>query len=322
MLKENQISKTHFSSCFDNERFDERQYIQAVIEKTGAKGNQVFPDPKELLKIFDQITWHQDEPIWSASLFAQWKVFELAKQCDVTVILDGQGADEILAGYMGLFRQTQSHNTAGSFLKKVVGGQLRAAASQVKSKFKTASGTAFGQRSQIWNDSYRFLKENQFIPAHCQDVRDLSIQLVQNFHMPSLLHYEDRNSMAHSREGRVPFLDHRLVELALQLPDGFKMGELNKIILRESMDGVIPDIVKNRRDKMGFVTPQELWMFEDHPEDFRKLIDESLPQELFNHSFFLELFDNMKAKNIPRDNVIWRALAVSRWIKTFEVQLS
>jgi len=88
-----------FSSCFEDKRFDEREYIEEVIKKTQAETNYIFPDPETFLKELDSLLWHQEEPFAGTSVYAQWCIFKKVKEKGVTVMLDGQGADEQLGGY-------------------------------------------------------------------------------------------------------------------------------------------------------------------------------------------------------------------------------
>src|SRR5262249_25125935 len=92
-----------FSACSELRRYDERGFVEAVVAQTGVKAHYVYPSLTGLMQVIDAICWHQDEPFGSTSIYAQWDVFGLAAQAKVKVLLDGQGADEVLAGYHGFF---------------------------------------------------------------------------------------------------------------------------------------------------------------------------------------------------------------------------
>jgi asparagine synthase (glutamine-hydrolysing) len=138
-----------------------------------------------------------------------------------------------------------------------------------------------------------------------------------------LLHYEDRNSMAHSVESRVPFLDYRLLEFVYQLSGEFKIkGETTKIIFRESMRGVLPEKIRTRMDKMGFVTAEEYWVTKENPEFFKQLLKESIEysQGLLNDSAISQLNAMIEGKELY-NQTIWRLICFGRWMKIFNVSL-
>ena len=97
-LNKQELQET-VSSCFENKKYDEQEYIDAVVEKAKCINHKIFPDLTDLYNQLSKIVWHQDEPFGSTSVFAQWSVFKKAREENITVMLDGQGADEILAGY-------------------------------------------------------------------------------------------------------------------------------------------------------------------------------------------------------------------------------
>lgn len=138
-----------------------------------------------------------------------------------------------------------------------------------------------------------------------------------------LLHFEDRNSMAHSVESRTPFLDYRLVEYVLGLPSEYKIaGGWTKRILRESMKGILPEPVRTRIDKLGFVTAEEEWIRTDAPHQFRTAIREAfaLSQGIFKPAI-LKAADEIIAGKRPFNYLLWRLISFGEWIKKFSVKL-
>jgi len=138
-----------------------------------------------------------------------------------------------------------------------------------------------------------------------------------------LLHWEDRDSMAHSVESRVPFLDYRLVEFLLALPPSYKISEgVTKRILRSAMASLLPREIMERKDKMGFLTAEETWV-KEKSETFRILLEEAifraggiLLKETLND------LDAVIRGDRPYDAAIWRMICFGHWMKVFNVKIS
>jgi asparagine synthase (glutamine-hydrolysing) len=167
----------------------------------------------------------------------------------------------------------------------------------------------------------RFSHPHDLIPVRYQSVPEISEHLMFYSTLPKYLKWEDRNSMANSVEARVPFLDHRLVEFSYNLPDEFlEKDGINKRVLREAMTDLLPVQIKNRKDKMGFITPEELWVKRDNTAWFRQKLEEAVevssgivtPESLI-------YFDNVVNETIPFDYTYWRLILFSEWIQKFQV---
>ncbi len=269
-----------FSSCFDDPRFDERKYIEHVLHATGAEPNYIFPSGSKLLEILPRLVWQQDEPFVSTSIYAQWCVMEKAAERGVKVLLDGQGGDELLAGYPGYFsyycaslirqgrllefwREALAHKRLhGTSLAKIV---WRAARLNLPAVVRDRVDRA--RQETDLGLSQDFLRQHRnrridFSPQKHADIFDDFVAvLLTRYSLPALLRYEDRNAMAFSIEARVPFLDYRLVEHIWALPDDQKIKRgSTKAILRNAMRHVLPEPVRFRKDKMGFNTPERNWL--------------------------------------------------------------
>jgi asparagine synthase (glutamine-hydrolysing) len=261
-----------FSARFPGSALDEGRYIADVVAMSGAVSHEVVPQPTpdDLLRT----VWHQDEPFLTLSIYAQWSVMRLARESAVTVLLDGQGADEQLAGYhfflgsryRALFSQLR-------WLRLV--RELRAYARRNGPRRVAALGyhalppdlprraKRFVPRPGI--DRHFAATHGELEPAldhrYADPFRDaLQVALTQTM-LPALLRYADRNSMAFAREVRLPFLDHRLVELVFRLPPELKVaGSTTKVVLRRAMAAYLPESVRERRDKIGYAPPQGSWL--------------------------------------------------------------
>jgi asparagine synthase (glutamine-hydrolysing) len=333
--------KTITARSLDAE-FDEGRYARAVIEQTRALATEVTPRPEGLFEDLDRLVWHQDEPFLTTSIYAQWTVFRAAAEQGLTVMLDGQGADEVFGGYQGFFGAALAgHVRKGAVvawladvkaLKRVVGfspvrsvgytlAYLFPGAARLLGKFdnRAFSDTGWiaeGRRSTLRDDP------SERYGARATSVTAMSLAQVRATNLPMLLHWEDRNSMAHSIEARVPFLDYRVVETALGLPDAEKVSRgVTKRAVRRAMEGIVPSLVLDRRDKMGFLTAEPLWIRRDMASTFRAEIVsaiERLPSILAPR--LLEQFDEVVAGKRPFDFRYWRAIVLARWAKVFAVE--
>lgn len=255
-------------------RVDERAYARMVAEAAGVESHAVLPHADDLIARMAEITWQQDEPFGSTSIFAQFRVFEEARRLGIKVMLDGQGADELLAGYHAAFPIALAMHARSGRLgdalalirarrrihgASITGQMARFVSALLPAGAAHAARTAY--RRHAWHDWLRPAGGSEQAPeaaprdldAHCR-----AMTASQN--LPMLLHWEDRNSMAHGIEARVPFLDHPLAEFLLSLGNAHKISGIEtKRVLRLAMRGLVPDPVLDRQDKLGFATPESEW---------------------------------------------------------------
>jgi asparagine synthase (glutamine-hydrolysing) len=332
------IQKT-FSARYEDKRHDEGRFIDAVVQQTGVDARTTWPTAAELLKELDWLIYHQDEPFPNTSMYAQWCVFKLAKASGVTVTLDGQGADELLAGYDGfrivylahlvkslhwlqLLREAQSFandrydGSLGKVLYATVAfllpQKIRKTMSQVKH---------LGITSNSWLSS-QFLRQFQDtgITKYPRDPQLAFVQTLTQTSLPALLRYEDRNSMAHSVEARLPFLDYRVVEFLLSLPVDQKIRHgLSKWVLRNAVKGLIPEEVRQRRDKIGFSTPEDIWLRKDLREFAETIISSNSfrSRKYFNPAGVQQLFRLHLEGKQNLSGLIWQILILELWLRRF-----
>lgn len=323
------------TSCFEEKRFDEWEYAKAVVEQTEAKSYKTFPTVERLQDELDKLIWHMDEPFGSSSQFSQWSVFAEAARAGLKVMLDGQGADEQLAGYGGndeplysgllkewswlpLLNEWKSYKNANGYLPKaqIIGAFHRAYPGFLPKYFKKFSRRGFfPDWLHMPDKSYRFP-----LPASTS-LQESMIQQTLSSSLPALLRYEDRNSMAFSIESRVPFLDYRFVEFTLGLPEHlvYKNG-LRKVILRKAMQKTLPEKVNQRRDKMGFVTPEESWLKETAKDWFYNNIMQAVTEnpDIFNESLIKTMTQDIVKGKSSFNFTLWRILCFGRWIKSLK----
>lgn len=273
---------------FMDARFDERQFIEDTIRQTGAELHPVDYTSANIWDDLPRVLWHHDQPVHSTTALIGYRLSQAAAARGITVILNGQGADETAAGYTSyfnaywqtvlatgglraLYKELEEHATLwGDSPKKALlnimrftlSGQLYRLAGYKRLRNNLDMRK---DRRHVWYTP-ELLDSLQPAEGRSNARLDLNTELknsVERSPLPLYLRVEDRNSMAHSVEVRVPFLDYRLVSLLFSLPGECKMqGPYNKYIVRESMRGRIPDRVRKRHEKMGFPSPFGIWMSE------------------------------------------------------------
>lgn len=254
-----------FSACFDDSRLDERPYIDEVVNATGIDPHYVFPSGEQLIVDLENWIWCQEEPVSGTNPYAQYCVARIAKQHNIKVLLDGQGADEQLAGY-----------------RKFILVYLKELLNQKKIPLAITEGFSFFLSPEILRTS-RFVDGRRYLfnepdnasvlwekgaypkrPSSLELGHSLTDRLHQDIthsSLPLLLRYEDRNSMAFGVEARVPFVDHELVEWLIKLPVEMRLYHgWTKYILREALSDVLPPKIKARKTKLGFLTPETKWL--------------------------------------------------------------
>jgi asparagine synthase (glutamine-hydrolysing) len=324
-----------FTAFFDERGFDERPYAEAVVERTRSQPHWVTFDSGELVDVLPSIVRTQDEPFGSTSIVAQWFVMRAAKEAGLTVMLDGQGADETLAGYHGYF---------GPFFADLLRhGRLRELSAELRA-YRTLHGAGVGTtavalarpflperlrwaaRGRVKGGTAlvhpdlppsRHGHENGFDGGYLR--RQMHLILTRRG-LPELLHYEDRNSMAHSLEARVPFLDYRLVELLFSLNSGelIERGR-TKAVLRRALGDLLPPIVRDRVDKLGFVTPEAAWL----RNGLGELAADAFASRAFRERGFVDAGAARRSLERHRSGErsagfeLWRALCVELWAREF-----
>ncbi len=286
-IKSGQQKQKTFSARFKNFAKDEGKYIELILTNASdIESYYAWPDAEDFKNEIEKVLFHQDEPIGSASIIAQWNVMKLARKNNVTVLMDGQGADEIFAGYLSfvgpylneLYKNDlkEYHKQRDSF-EKLLGYthdlSLRAKlllkhpylfsmAKPITSVFKKTTDTELN----VMGFTKEFIKEiaSERFVREKRDNDSLHKALentIWNDGLPTLLRYADRNSMAHSIEVRLPYLSHLLAEFSFSLPPSYKMNNgYTKYILRKSFEGLVPDEILWRKDKIGYEAPQSDWL--------------------------------------------------------------
>ncbi len=256
-----------FTASFPGFVRDETGYAEAVAQAAGVVAHHlVTPQAGELLDDLERLVVDQEEPFGTTSIYAQWRVMAAARDAGVTVLLDGQGADELFGGYDlsgGAALRSISPLAAGAGLVRGPGrlARVKSIASEsapvwLERRYRRSLASPYASRQAI-EDAVAVRPPTVY--GRSPLARNL---LRETFHtsLPGLLRFADRDSMAHSRELRLPFLDRRVAEFALSLPPRFLFRDgTTKAVLRDALRGIVPDVVLDRRDKGRFETPEAAW---------------------------------------------------------------
>jgi asparagine synthase (glutamine-hydrolysing) len=260
----------------DDPPYDESRHIGAMERHLGQTAHKVAfrIDPQTLVAELSTVNWFNDAPVAGLSILGHYKLMQCAKQLGLTVVLSGQGADEILLGYrkflgfylQSLIRRGDLAKAAGVFMGFLRNGTVLTQFDLSNAKrymgiLRKLSDVLDGQGGAAfagdWLQGWRALP----LGLGTGSLADRQMLDIRRYSVPALCHYEDRMSMALSREIRLPFLESRLTDLLLRAPDDYKLrGGWTKYALRKAMESMLPPEICWRKDKQGFSNPQGEWL--------------------------------------------------------------
>ncbi len=331
-----------FSARYADARHDEGRFIEAVVADAGVDGRMVYPTPAGLREAWQKLAYHLEEPFGSTSIFAQWNVFGLARQAGVKVTLDGQGGDELLAGYLGFFPPYFADLAAGlrwGRLAAELRGHLALHAASARQEARNLLSNLLPEGLRLGLRG-RALARQPWLAADFAAEQALAVErwrppafgrsrLAHALYrglafdpLPSLLRFDDRNSMAHSIESRVPFLDYRLIEFCFALPPQQKIRDgVTKYVLRGALRGIIPESVRTRHDKIGFSTPQDTWLRDDLAPWLREVFTSAAFRQrpYWAPEVVLDMLDQHARGAADHSATLWRCLAVELWHRALDV---
>jgi asparagine synthase (glutamine-hydrolysing) len=328
-----------FSFIASGSAVSEERWVDRMNAHVGAVAHKVSITPQELAADLDDMIAAQGEPFGSTSIYAQYRVYQLAREHGVTVTLDGQGADELCGGYVG-YPGPRVHSLldsgrvfgAAAFLREWgrwpgrngMDG-LRAAVAEYTSDATYQRLRRFNgaQVCPAWLDgnvlaaagvSLRFPRPLPDVTAPGRRLPAELARSLQGLGLQGLLRHGDRNSMRFSVESRVPFLTIDLANFLLTLPEEYLVapnGE-TKHLLRRAMRGLIPQDVLDRRDKIGFATPEHQWLLQMAPH-IREWLRLPLHLPFLRQDEMLKAFDQVVAGQRPFSWQVWRWINFTRW---------
>jgi len=333
-----------FSFMADDSAVSEERWIRIVGEHTRAIIHPVRILPEELVADLDSLIRAQGEPFGSTSIYAQYRVFRAAQQNGIKVMLDGQGADEMLGGYarysaarLASLLAQRKWLEALRFAKALyqLPGRKK---SLLQSGHFLLPPALYGMARRLVDDDLvpawlnrRWFEDHgvEFLPNRrsgygSEVLREELYETLRTSSLPMLLRYEDRNSMAHSVESRVPFLTPRIAEFLLSLPEEYLISKdgVTKYIFREAMRGLVPDAILDRKDKIGFATPEQRWLKYLAPWVGRTLEAAKDPAltPFFDSNALETEWERVKAGQKKFDFRVWRWINVIRWMEIFRIE--
>jgi asparagine synthase (glutamine-hydrolysing) len=330
-----------FSYIATGASVSEEHWVDRVNQHVGARAHKVSVTPEELAVDLDDLIASQGEPFGSTSIYAQYRVFKLAKECGMTVTLDGQGADELLGGYNAY---------PGQRVRSLVDQGRLGAACQFLHAWSRWPGRSLWQgikrvagaysEGQLYQSLRRLdgmdvmpdwirpgpLREagvhlafptphNGYDQPGRRMMGSLAASLCQRG-LPALLRHGDRNSMRFSIESRVPFLTHQLADFTLGLPEEYlvSLKGASKHLLRAAMRGIVPDAVLDRKDKIGFATPEQQWLL-GMADTVRGWLAEDIGMPFLDQERVVAEFDLVVSGRRAYTWQVWRWINFIRWYR-------
>jgi asparagine synthase (glutamine-hydrolysing) len=326
-----------FSSYFTHApKYDEREWINLMINNFRVNPLFYSASAEEFLQNYQEMTWHHDYPVYGSSPAVNYLLMKKIKKSGIGVVLCGQGNDEMAGGYKHAFYRFYAQliksgkwetfiNEFPVYLSdKSLGGSF--------SKISKIIASFLLKESSIYKLDAYFQKNmlsstfNDFKVFN--NVEDLETDKLSNFlynnmmstSVQTLLHFEDRNSMASSLEGRVPFLDHKLAEFLFSLPPEYKIHEnKGKYIHRKAMQGIVPEGVITRKDKVGYLAPGEHYWMKNEMKEFVESILKSSDfknRDLYNHRKIEKNYKNMLSGKTGDEQILWNVMSLEIWFKS------
>jgi asparagine synthase (glutamine-hydrolysing) len=316
-----------FTARFRGSERDEWAYAADMATTAGVvEHHAVEPTAGGLLADLPRIVLDHEEPVGSLSVYAQWRVMAAARQAGVTVLLDGQGGDELFAGYPTAVGFALRSLPRVAALREVAATPRRAGAvalslaldylpDPARRLYRRRTATIYAAPRLVADTAPKERLPLRLTANGSPLTRELIAETFDTS-LPSLLRYADRSSMAHGREVRLPFLDRRIAELALSLPASFLYDRgVSKRILRDAGRGLVPDAILDRTDKVGFEPPQRRWLEEPEVRDHvaSVLLDARARSRGLYDADAVEA--DARSETWRDADGIWRAYNVELWLR-------
>ena len=319
-----------FTSCYSDPRYDEKHFAEEIVDHVGAKPHWIYPgERRSLSDDLKDLVNVQGEPFPTLSIYSQYCVMRGAHEAGIKVLLDGQGADELLVGY--------DYSLALKLAIDLKNGRYRDVLHMMRRLNREREGLSYARLlslmvyngapfiNRVRNDRrvgpYLGRATKAAEPAGSAGtgipdcMSDARRNWIERHPLPHLLRYEDRNSMAFSIETRLPFLDYRLVNLAFGLSDkAMNNGGWTKYIVRESMQDLVPENVLWRKSKMGFPAPTVGFMEQNRREFGALFADDARSGDLLTVSNVRRIFESRSIENWH-----WRFVSLELWMRAFDV---
>lgn len=323
-----------FSISYPGHRLDERYYIQEVLREIPAQAHFETPTPEDFLRDLDRFVWIHDEPVGHFSQYNGYALARITRAARVPVTLNGQGGDELLAGYWqsffaylrGLIPQRNYWQFVGHFFGAALPTGNREMLRQIPTmlrryKARTSGLPDLGLR-QDQVDATTELVTGRVERILKMSDHERRIFELRSLYLPRLLKWDDRNFMAFAVEGRYPFLDHELVELTLSFSRKVLYSSgWTKEPLRQGLTGMLPRSILRRRTKLGFEAPQDDWLNGALAGALDQWVQEDAP--LWEHvdrnrvRELLLLVRRVSGRTTEPGELLFRLYLADRWLRVF-----
>lgn len=321
-------------------QFDESEYAAEINKQVNAKSHFVTPQSNELLTDIEELMYAQDIPLFSTSTYAQFRVMKQVRQAGVKVVLDGQGGDELFGGYLpyhlnswmedlakGRILNLKRELTAFNSLPK--GMQFYVKQYLKTYGIKSLPNFLYQKLVEKMHSEHQYLSvdfkgdyaQTSYKKSKLKPGKSLNEILKGEFYNSRLKGYlkcEDRCSMWFGVEARVPFSDDiNLIEYVFNIPGNYKIKEgVKKHLLKEAVAPILPQKIYNRRDKMGYVTPNNIWINEIK-SDLKKYFTSDL-EEYFDLKLLLKDYDTFfNQTHLPENQKMFKFIAFAVWKKVY-----
>ena len=332
--KELGVNVRTFSGVTGGGRFDESEYIDAVVEDVGAEHTYFYPETSDLVPTISRMLAYHDEPICTVTWYSLFQISEKISQAGIPVVLTGHGGDELLGGYWDHYHQNlfdlKNNGHEDEYLnEKNAWLNNHSRDPHEINEFADLISTRYRDKKKeiahfskyldaIDKDALEYICHQSPTGSYKDGVlqRRLHLELLHET-VPASLRAEDRNTMAFSVESRIPFLDYRLIEFAFSLPNKFKVRNgLGKWLLRESMKGILPEKVRTRKDKAGFVAPAADWFKTKNRNNVLELLSSEpfKSLEVFNSNTWKYINEHMEGRN-DHHMILWNWINLAIWAK-------
>ncbi len=300
---------------------DESSYAQTVTDHLRINKHVITPVMEDFEELIDDVIYSQEEPFGSLSILMQYCVFKKAREINCTVMLDGQGGDEILLGYTKYYSSLFFSLPLLEKLKTIRALKLNSSLS-LMDIVRTYLYFGFSRiRIKRLKHKFSFVKK-EYIKYCSFDLAEKfsdklkNVDELQQFELfylqlPHLLKYEDKNSMRHSIESRLPLLDYRVVETALSLNNTFKIyNGWSKYPIRKAFEDILPPIISWRKDKIGFAAPESIFINKNRERMLSQIKQSNLLTQLLT-----SVPENLSSRHL------WRLYNIYKWENAYNVTL-
>ncbi len=341
--------KTFTGAFKESKDFDETEYAREVAGKVNADYHEIYPTENDFIDLLPKLIYHLDEPVAGPGIFPQYMVSKLAKE-NVTVVLGGQGGDEIFGGYARYLIAYFEQSIKGAIFESMEEGEHIVSLESIlpnlpyihryipmmrefweRGAFQPMDRRYFhlldrsGNSLEFFTADFQKSYDKEQVFEHFQQMFNHPDTLsyfnkMTHFDMfgslPGLLQVEDRVSMAVSLESRVPLLDRRIVDLVSTVPPAMKFkGAEMKYLLKKAVGDVVPAKIMNRKDKMGFPVPLHIWAKNRTSGFVRDILMSKTSRErgIFNHDSIEKLIGSERAFG----RSLWGLISLELWFKEF-----